>query len=310
MILSWTGVMPAITTPFTKGDEIDHEFLARHASWQVDNGCAGVVACGSLGEGGSLSLSEKASVFRTLVSSVGARVPVIAAVSALTTKDAIAIAHTAAGEGCRGLMVLPPYVYVGDWREMKAHVSAVINATPLPSMLYNNPIAYKVDFLPEHVAELCSESPLLEAVKESSADVRRIAALRSLLADRLRIMVGVDDLILEAGLMGADGWVAGLVNAFPRESVELFDLARAGAREPALNLYKWFLPLLRMDTVPKFVHLIKAVQAEVGMGSATLRPPRLELSGPELAEVRTIVASALRAREATRSAAPVTSSRL
>lgn len=303
MILSWTGVMPAITTPFAKGGEIDHEFFARHAAWQVDNGCTGIVAGGSLGEGGSLTLAEKTAVFRTLVAAVGTRVPVIAAVSALTTSDAIAIADAAAAEGCRGLMVLPPYVYVGDWREMKAHVAAVIRATPLPAMLYNNPIAYKVDFLPEHVAELCADLALLEAVKESSADLRRIAALRALLGSRLRIMVGVDDLILEAGLMGADGWVAGLVNAFPRESVELFDLARAGRRDAAMEIYRWFLPLLRMDTVPKFVHLIKAVQAEVGMGSARLRAPRLELSAPELEAVRAVVAAALEQRASASAAA-------
>ena len=135
MILSWTGVMPAITTPFSAESEIDCEFLARHAAWLVDNGCTGIVACGSLGEGGSLSLSEKASIFQTVVGAVGARVPVIAAVSALTTKEAVTIAHTAAAEGCRGLMVLPPYVYVGDWPEMKAHVLAVIRARDFENAL-------------------------------------------------------------------------------------------------------------------------------------------------------------------------------
>lgn len=310
MILSWTGVMPAITTPFTEQSEIDHEFLARHASWLVDNGCTGIVACGSLGEGGSLSLSEKASLFRTVVAAAGSRVPVVAAVSALTTKEAVAIAHTAASEGCRGLMVLPPYVYVGDWREMKAHVLAVIRATPLPSMLYNNPIAYKVDFLPEQVAELHGEAPLLEAIKESSADVRRIAELRRLIGAGMRILVGVDDLALEAGLMSADGWVAGLANAFPRESVLLFELARAGKMEAAMEIYKWFLPLLRMDTVPKFVHLIKAVQADRGIGSARLRPPRLELSALELHEVRATVATALKGRGSIHADTPSVSSRL
>jgi len=310
LILSWTGVMPAITTPFTEQSEIDHEFLARHASWLVDNGCTGIVACGSLGEGGSLSLVEKASLLRTLVAAAGPRVPVIAAVSALTTKEAVTIAKTAAGEGCRGLMVLPPYVYVGDWPEMKAHVLAVIRATELPSMLYNNPVAYKVDFLPEQVAELHHEAPLLEAIKESSADVRRIAELRRLIGRSMRILVGVDDLALEAGRMGADGWIAGLANAFPRESVLLLALARAGKVEPALEIYKWFLPLLRMDTVPKFVHLIKAVQAERGVGSARLRPPRLELSPPELAELRATLAAALNGRGAIHSDTPSVSSRL
>ncbi len=292
----WAGVMPAITTPFTESGEIDHHFLAEHAAWLVDNGCTGIVACGSLGEGGSLSLTEKAALLKTLVAAVGSRVPVISAVSALTTKEAVEIARTAEAEGCRGLMVLPPYVYVGDWREMKAHVAAVIEATLLPSMLYNNPIAYQVDFLPEQVAELHRELPQMQAIKESSADVRRIAALRALIGDSLHILVGVDDLIVEAALVGAEGWVAGLVNAFPKESVELFEKARAGDVAGAMQIYRWFLPLLRMDTVPKFVHLIKAVQEEVGKGFARLRPPRLELSAAERAEVKAAVATALESR--------------
>lgn len=292
----WSGVMPAITTPFIETGEINHAFLEEHASWLVDNGCTGIVACGSLGEGGSLSLKEKAALIRTLVDAVGSRVPVIAAVSALTTTEAILIARMAEEQGCRGLMVLPPYVYVGDWREMKAHVAAVIKATALPSMLYNNPIAYSVDFLPEQVAELHAELPQLQAIKESAADVRRVAALKALIGDSLHILVGVDDLIVEAALMGAEGWVAGLVNAFPKESVELFEKARAGDVAGAMAIYRWFLPLLRMDTVPKFVHLIKAVQEEVGKGSARLRAPRLQLTTAERAEVKMAVAAAMRAR--------------
>jgi 1-pyrroline-4-hydroxy-2-carboxylate deaminase len=292
----WAGVMPAITTPFLENDEIDHAFLAEHASWLVDNGCTGIVACGSLGEGGSLSLAEKAALLKTLVEAVGKRVPVISAVSALTTKEAVDIAKVAAAQGCRGLMVLPPYVYVGDWREMKAHVAAVIKATSLPSMLYNNPIAYNVDFLPEQVAELHNELPQMQAIKESAADVRRIAALKTLIGDSLHILVGVDDLIVEAALTGAEGWVAGLVNAFPKESVALFEKARGGDVAGAMAIYRWFLPLLRMDTVPKFVHLIKAVQEEVGKGSARLRAPRLELSAAERAEVKAALAQALAGR--------------
>jgi 4-hydroxy-tetrahydrodipicolinate synthase len=292
----WAGVMPAITTPFNESGTIDHGFLAEHALWLVDNGCTGIVACGSLGEGGSLSLSEKAALLKTLVAAVGHRVPVVSAVSALTTAEAVEIARTAEAQGCRGLMVLPPYVYVGDWREMKAHVAAVIQATSLPSMLYNNPIAYKVDFLPEQVAELHREFPLMQAIKESSADVRRIAALKALIGDSLHILVGVDDLIVEAALMGAEGWVAGLVNAFPKESVELFEKARAGDVAGAMAIYQWFLPLLRMDTVPKFVHLIKAVQEEVGKGYARLRAPRLELSAAERAEVKAAVEQTMTVR--------------
>jgi 4-hydroxy-tetrahydrodipicolinate synthase len=190
-------------------------------------------------------------------------------------------------------MVLPPYVYSSDWREMKQHIAATLNATKLPCMLYNNPVAYKTDFLPEHIRELAAEHPNLAAVKESSADVRRIAAIRSLLNDRFAIFVGVDDILVEAVNLGATGWIAGLVNAFPAESVELFNLAIAEKKDEAFALYRWFLPLLRMDTVHKFVQLIKWVQGQTGTGSTSVRPPRLELHGAELEEAKAILTAAL-----------------
>ena len=176
-------------------------------------------------------------------------------------------------------MVLPPYVYLGDWREMKEHVDAVFGATTLPCMLYNNPVSYKTDFLPAQIAELAEENPNLTAVKESSSDVRRVTALKALCGDRLALFVGVDDVIVEGVQAGAVGWVAGLVNAFPRESVALFNYAARGDDKKADALYRWFLPLLRMDTVNKFVQLIKLVQQEVGRGSERVRPPRLTLAG-------------------------------
>jgi 4-hydroxy-tetrahydrodipicolinate synthase len=190
-------------------------------------------------------------------------------------------------------MVLPPYVYLGDWRETKTHVSAILKATPLSCMLYNNPIAYNVDFIPEQVKELASEHPNLNAIKESSADVRRLAALRCLMDKNFSLMVGVDDAIVESINMGAIGWVAGLVNAFPKESVALFNLATNGDHGKAFELYRWFLPLLRMDTVPKFVQLIKLVQEEIGMGNSRVRPPRLTLEGVELAQAKQTIAAAL-----------------
>jgi 4-hydroxy-tetrahydrodipicolinate synthase len=190
-------------------------------------------------------------------------------------------------------MVLPPYVYTSDWREMKQHVAEVIAATPLRAMLYNNPVAYKTDFLPGQIAELAAEFENLSAVKESSADVRRVAAIREMLADRLEICVGVDDVLVEGVHAGAVGWVAGLVNAFPAESVRLFELAGSGDAAETFALYKWFLPLLRMDTVPKFVQLIKWVQEQVGAGSARVRGPRLELHGFELTEAKAVLARAL-----------------
>jgi 4-hydroxy-tetrahydrodipicolinate synthase len=193
-------------------------------------------------------------------------------------------------------MVLPHYVYRSDWREMKAHVEAVFRATKLSCMLYNNPVAYGTDFLPQQIAELTEEHENFEAVKESSTDVRRITWIRELIGDRLAISVGVDDAIVEGVLMGAVGWIAGLVNALPRESVDLFNYAMNGETQKAIELYKWFLPLLRMDTVPKFVQLIKLVQEEVGMGNARVRPPRLELAGEEREEALTAIRHALATR--------------
>jgi dihydrodipicolinate synthase/N-acetylneuraminate lyase len=293
MKMFWQGVMPAITTGFSENLEVDHEFVAKHATWLIDNGCTGIVALGSLGEGATLSLLEKLAVLSTIVKALGDRAPVIAGISALSTAEAVDLAKGAQDAGCSGLMVLPPYVYLGDWRENKAHVSAILEATSLTCMLYNNPVAYTVDFVPSQVKELADEHSNLNAIKESSADVRRIAALRALLKEDFRLMVGVDDAIVESIYMGAVGWVAGLVNAFPKESVALFNLAGKGDTAKAYELYKWFLPLLRMDTVPKFVQLIKLVQEEVGMGSARVRPPRLTLEGAELSTAKEVVATAL-----------------
>lgn len=293
MHINWKGVIPAITTSFNPDYSIDHAFFARHCRWLVDAGCAGLVPLGSLGEGATLNFEEKVAVLETTLEAVGERVPVLPGIAALSTAEAIKLARAAESAGCSGLMVLPPYVYSTDWREMKAHVEAVIRATSLPVMLYNNPPAYKTDFLPAQIVELAGENTNLVAVKESSADVRRVTALRALLGERLEILVGVDDCIVEGVQAGAVGWIAGLVNAFPAESVRLFELARQGDAQQLTALYSWFLPLLRMDTVPKFVQLIKLAQEMAGMGSARVRAPRLELAGQELAEAREIIQHAL-----------------
>jgi 4-hydroxy-tetrahydrodipicolinate synthase len=289
----WGGVMPAITTPFDERLNIDHAFAAKHCNWLVDNGCTGIVTPGSLGESATLSVDEKLSLWTAVVEAVGNRVPVVAAIASLSTAEAVELSKRAADLGCSGLMVLPPYVYQGDWREMKTHLEAIFRATNLSCMLYNNPVAYGTDFLPEQVRELAAEHANFEAVKESSTDVRRVTWIRELTGDRLAIFVGVDDAIVEAIAVGAVGWIAGLVNAFPKESVVLFDYAMNGEREKAISLYNWFLPLLRMDTVPKFVQLIKLVQQEVGMGNARVRPPRLEIVGAELEEARRTITEAL-----------------
>jgi 4-hydroxy-tetrahydrodipicolinate synthase len=294
--MNWNGVMPAITTCFDEHLEVDHGFIARHCQWLLDNGCVGIVPLGSLGEGATLSFDEKVRVIKTCVKAVNRRAPVVASISALTTSRAVELAKEAADAGCDALMVLPPYVYQGDWREMKTHVAAVFRATPLACMLYNNPVAYGTDFLPQQIQELAAEFPNLESVKESSMDARRVAAIRALVGDRLEVFVGVDDAILEGIGVGAKGWIAGLANAMPRESVELFNAAVNCDHERAFELYRWFLPLLRMDTVPEFVQLIKLVQAEVGMGNPRVRPPRLELAGSKLEQTKKIIHDALKTR--------------
>ena len=294
--MNWKGVMPAITTPFDEKLKVDHGFMAEHCRWLVDNGCNGIVALGSLGEGATLFPDDKVRIIRNCVSVLRAQVPVVAAISSLSTADAVEQAKSAADAGCDALMVLPPYVYLGDWREIKAHVSAVMKATPLSCMLYNNPVAYGTDFLPQQIQELAEGQENFRAVKESTADARRVAAIRSLTGDRLDIFVGVDDAIVEGIAVGAVGWIAGLANAFPRESVELYNCAISGDREKAFEIYRWFLPLLRMDTVPNFVQLIKLAQSEVGMGNPRVRAPRLELVGDELLKTKALIRQALRER--------------
>jgi len=298
MKMKWTGVMPATTTAFDEKLNIDHDFVAKHAKWLIDNGCTGIVTPGSLGESATLTFDEKLAIWKTVIDAVGSRVPVVAAIASLSTTEAVRLAERAADAGCSGLMVLPPYVYRSDWREMKAHVEAVFRATKLSCMLYNNPVAYGTDYLPEQIRELALEHENFHAVKESSTDVRRVTWIKELVGDRLAISVGVDDAIVEGVAMGAVGWIAGLVNALPKESVDLFNYAMNRDLDKAIPLYNWFLPLLRMDTVPKFVQLIKLVQQEVGMGNTRVRPPRLELAGAELEEaiktIRRVLAASIR----------------
>ncbi|MGH7667937.1 MAG: dihydrodipicolinate synthase family protein [Gemmatimonadaceae bacterium] len=276
----WTGVFSAITTPFQADLTVDHAFLAQHVSWLLDHGVRGIVPLGSLGEGSTLSAAEKIAVLTTCRKATAGRVPLIAGIGTLATADAVALAREAHRIGCDGLMVLPPYVYQGDARETFTHLSAVIDATPLSCMLYNNPIAYGTDVTPAQLGELGRHKNLV-AVKDSSGDVRRVREIVQRHGDRFNVFVGLDDAIVEGIAAGAVGWIAGLVNALPDESVRVFDLTATGHAAEARELYHWFLPLLRLDTVPKFVQLIKLVQQEVGQGSERVRPPRLELAGGE-----------------------------
>ncbi len=303
MKVNWRGVLPAITTKFNEDGNVDHDFFGRHCRWMIDEGCVGLVPLGSLGEGATLSFEEKTAVLKTAVAAVGDQAPIVPGIAALSTGDAVRLAQMAESVGCSGVMVLPPYAYSTDWREMKTHVDAVIQSVKLPVILYNNPPAYRTDFLPEQIAELAQDHANLAAVKESSTDVRRVRAIRALIGERLEILIGVDDGIVEAVQAGAVGWIAGLVNAFPRESVDLYNLAMAardgkGDRTALEELYAWFLPLLRLDTVPKFVQLIKLAQEMVGAGSAQVRGPRLALVGTELEEARAVIRHALTHRPA------------
>jgi dihydrodipicolinate synthase/N-acetylneuraminate lyase len=275
------GVLPAITTPFNADGSVDHAFLGKHAQILVDAGCSAIVPLGSLGEAATLSFDEKVAIIKTLVAAVGGKVPVVPGIASLSTEEAVKLAQTAKAAGAGGVMVLPVYVYSSDWLEISAHAKAVLGATDLPAILYNNPIAYKTDIVPAQIAELAATFPNLHAVKESSGDVRRFAAIKEVLGDRLVLLVGMDDAIVEGLAMGAEGWIAGLVNAYPVESVKLFELARDGGYKAAAELYNWFLPLLRLDTVPKFVQLIKLVQEKVGLGSEKVRAPRLVVEGAE-----------------------------
>jgi dihydrodipicolinate synthase/N-acetylneuraminate lyase len=294
--MEWRGVIPAIVTPFRDDLSVDADLLRLELDALVAAGCPGVVALGSLGEGGSLSYGEKKALLRLCRETLGERAFLAAGVAALTTAEAVRLAELGAETGCDGLMVLPPYVYRGDWRETRAHFAAVIEATELPCMLYNNPVAYGTDVLPDQIGDLARALPNLQAVKESSTDVGRIGEIRRLAGDRLDVLIGVDDLVLDGVAAGAAGWIAGLADALPRESVRLFELARAGRHHEARALFDWFLPLLRLDTVPKFVQLIKLVQAEVGLGSEVVRPPRLPLAGAEREEALRLVRDALARR--------------
>lgn len=296
MKMKWAGVIPALTTAFKPDYSVDHATIEKHAAWMIESGCTGIVALGSLGESATLKFDEKVAILKTLVDTLGSKNPVVAGIASLGTMEGVELAKAAEGVGCSALMVLPPYVYSSDWREMKAHVQPIIRATKLSCMLYNNPVSYKTDFLPEQIKEVAEENANLEAVKESSADVRRVTAIKAICGDRLNLFVGVDDAIVEGVRAGAIGWIAGLVNAFPRESVALYNYAMRGEKKKADELYKWFLPLLRMDTVPKFVQLIKLVQQEVAMGHERVRAPRCVMAGAERKEALDTLKTALAKR--------------
>jgi 1-pyrroline-4-hydroxy-2-carboxylate deaminase len=303
MHVDWKGVFPALTTQFDNNQRLDAAATARHIGRLLAAGIDGLILLGTVGENCSLECEEKLAVLRAGVKAAGGRVPVLTGVAEYTTALACRFAADAQKAGVDGLMVLPAMVYKSDPRETLAHYRAVARATPLPVMCYNNPISYAVDITPEMFASLADE-PTLVAIKESSENVRRITDLINTVGDRYLLFNGVDDLALESAMLGSVGWVAGLVNAFPEESRLLWDLATAGRFEEARKIYRWFAPLLHLDTHVKLVQYIKLAVAECGMGAETVRAPRLVLEGQEreavLGVIRRCIATRPRALDSGR----------
>jgi len=295
--LEWRGVFPALTTKFAADGSLDWEAMGSHLEFQLDAGVHGLVILGSLGENATLDEQEKADMLRFFVHADRRGRPVIVTVAERSTRTACQFAEQCEKAGADGLMLLPPMGYQGDRRETLTYLKRVAGATSLPVMLYNNPIAYGTDLSPGDFAEL-AENPSFEAIKESSGDTRRITEIRRLTGERFAIFCGIDDLAFECFAVGAVGWVAGLVCAFPRETVRLVELMQAGEWDQAKALYEWFLPLLHLDTGPFFVHQIKLVEALMGVGSARLRAPRLQLQEARAAEIEAILQQALDSRPA------------
>jgi 4-hydroxy-tetrahydrodipicolinate synthase len=269
--------------------------MGRHLDRLLHAGVHGIVVNGSLGEAGTLTRAEKLTAIRVAHDVAGGRVPVLTGLAETTTGSARTFAADAAAAGATGIMLLPPMQYVSDRRETLAYLRSVAEASPLPIMLYNNPVAYRVDVTPEMFEDL-ADQPAFVALKESSDDPRRITDIINRVGHRYRMFVGVDDLALESLVLGADGWVAGLVCAFPEETVALYTLVCSGRLDEARALYRWFMPLLHLDTSTKFVQYIKLAQSMAGLGDEDVRPPRLPLAGQERIEVEAIVAAAIATR--------------
>ena len=284
----WAGVFPAAVTHFTADHSLDLPATMTHLDAMMDAGIHGLIMLGTVGENCSLEPAEKRELLKVTVAHVKKRVPVLSGVAESSTAMAARFARDAAGLGVDGLMVLPAMVYKSDPGETVAHFRAVAAASPLPIMIYNNPVSYGVDLKPEQLAELADE-PKFVAVKESSDDVRRVTDIINLLGDRYDLFCGVDDLVLESILLGVKGWVSGLVNAFPHENRLLWNLAKAGRYGDAVAIYRWYMPLLHLDTHVKLVQYIKLAVAECGYGSERTRPPRLPLTGVERERVLGVI---------------------
>ena len=297
MTVSWRGVFPAVCTQFHPDQSLNVPGTLAHVDAMLAAGVHGLVMLGSVGENTALEPAEKKELLKATVGHVRGRVPVLTGVAEYTTAQACRWAADAARLGADGLMVLPPMVYLSDPRETMAHFRTVAKATDRPIMVYNNPPAYKVDITPEMFAELADE-PKFACIKESSDNPRRITDLINLTGDRYVLFAGVDDLFLECLMLGAVGWVSGLVNAFPAENRLIWDLATAGKWKEAREVYRWYTPVLHLDTHVKLVQYIKLASAECGYGTELCRAPRLPLVGEERERVLGIIRKAIATRPA------------
>lgn len=294
-LLQWAGVFPAVVTQMHQDQSLDLEATARHYEALINSGVAGLIVCGSLGENQCLLPEEKRAVVKHAVEVAADRVPVVSGVAEMSTQAAISYLQDCERLGASGFMIMPPMVYKTDPRETQHWFRTLAAATPLTWMLYNNPVGYHTDVTPEMFVEL-ADIPNLHAIKESSANTRRITELRNLVGNRYQIFTGVDDLFLESAILGIDGWVCGSGIAFPKENQQLWDLTRAQKWDEARELYRWSQPLMKLDTHSHFVQYIKLLCQETGLGKEWVREPRLPITGTEREQVLKIIRDALAKR--------------
>jgi len=294
-MITWNGVFPAVTTKFTLDDKLDFQTFEKNLDAQLEAGVNGIIIGGTLGESSVLSAKEKDELLSFTIEKVDGKVPVVLNIAEGATRDAIKIAASAQKNGISGLMLLPPMRYKSDHKETVTYFKAVADSTDLQIMIYNNPVDYKVDVTLDMFEDLVSRKNI-DAVKESTRDVVNVTRMLNRFGERFSIMAGVDTLALESLVMGAKGWVAGLVCAFPRETVTIYNLVMEGKIKEAIEINRWFMPLLELDTFSKLVQYIKLAEAEVGLGTETVRAPRLILSGSERTEVLNIIRQALKNR--------------
>ncbi len=297
MQINWSGVFPALLTPFTNDDRLDLPLFEKNLQTQLQAGVHGVIIGGSLGEASTLTESEKEAMVRSALALCNASVPVVVNIAESVTQEAIRMAKLARSWGANGVMLLPPMRYRSDDRETIHYFRSVATATDLSVMIYNNPVDYKIDFRPE-LFDALLDCPTVTALKESSRDVTNLTRMLNRFGDRFKILCGVDTLALEELLLGAHGWVAGLVDAFPYETVAIWNYVRSGHYDKARALYRWFMPLLELDIHPKLVQYIKLAAQEQGIGSEFVRPPRLCLVGEERDRVLSLIRASVASRPA------------